>query len=463
MLFPSITFLFLFLPILCLMYFVSKKNWKNYILLVASIIFYTYGEFILFPVMLLIILINYLGTMFFEDFPKYKRCILWCAVVANLSILTYFKYFDFIIENINALFSCNFTATNIVMPIGVSFYTFQAMSYLIDVYCGTVKLQRNFFKLSLYICLFPQLIAGPIVRYAEIEKQIDSRDEDFDTIVYGVKRFIIGLAKKVLIANMLGKTADKAFGLECGELSIYASWIGAISYSFQLFYDFSGYSDMAIGLGAIFGFKFPENFNYPYISKSITEFWKRWHMTLGNWFKDYLYIPIGGNKLSVNRTCLNLFVVFLATGIWHGASWNFVIWGLIHGMCVIIERYTNFHKKNGPFITVFQHIYTLFIVVIGWVIFRSDNLVHAANYLKCMFGFNQNISHYTIFYFIDVIETVALIAAIICSMPTFRNIFDRQNNVYIHTAVNAGLVVIFILSLAAVAASTYNPFIYFRF
>lgn len=463
MLFPSTTFLFLFLPILSLTYFVSKKNWKNYILLVASIIFYSYGEFLFLPIMLLVIIINYLVTMMFEDCQKYKSYILYSAVFSNLFILTYFKYFDFIIANINALFSCNFSAHNIVMPIGISFYTFQAMSYLIDVYRCKVNAQKNLLKLALYICLFPQLIAGPIVRYADIEKQIDCRDEDFDTIVYGIKRFIIGLAKKVLIANILGKTADKAFGLECEELSMCASWIGAIAYSFQLFYDFSGYSDMAIGLGAIFGFKFPENFNYPYIAKSVTDFWKRWHMTLGSWFKDYLYIPLGGNRLSINRTYVNLFIVFLATGIWHGASWNFVIWGLLHGICVIIERYTNCHKKIGKWTSVFQHIYTILIVIVGWVIFRADNILHAVNYLKCMFGFNQNISHYTIFYFIDVIETVALMVAIICSMPTFRKILDRQNNTYIYAAVNVCLVLIFILSLSAVAASTYNPFIYFRF
>ena len=350
------------------------------------------------------------------------------------------------------------------MPIGISFYTFQAMSYLVDVYRGVVKVQRNIAKIALYICLFPQLIAGPIVQYADVADQIDDRKESFDKITYGVKRFIIGLSKKVLIANTLGAVADKIFNSPVTSFSPAVAWTGAIAYSFQLLYDFSGYSDMAIGLGSVFGFKFLENFNYPYISKSITEFWHRWHISLSLWFKNYLYIPLGGNRKGPVRTYFNLFIVFLATGIWHGASWNFVIWGLWHGLFNIVEKLTGWHRVENKKVAPLQHIYMLFIVILGWVVFRSDNLYYAIDYIKNMFGVLQGVQEaYKFSYYIDNIEIIALIAAILCAMPIFRNCLLLPRNKFVHIGLNLWMLILFLLSASSIAASTYNPFIYFRF
>lgn len=463
MLFSSMTFIFLFLPIVGLLYLLAKKNkFKNYVLLFTSILFYAWGEPKYLSIMILTIIINYLGAVGLDKFPKHKKLILTSTILTDLSFLVYFKYFNFIMENINTLFTSDFNAIDVVMPIGISFYTFQAISYLVDVYRGDVKVQKDILKLALYICLFPQLIAGPIVQYADVDTQIDEREENFDKVVYGVKRFIFGLAKKVLIANTLGAVADKVFA-DIYNVQTSVAWIGAIAYSFQLFYDFSGYSDMAIGLGSIFGFKFLENFNYPYISKSITEFWRRWHISLSSWFKNYLYIPLGGNRKGVKRTYFNLFIVFLATGIWHGASWNFIVWGLWHGMFNIIEKLTNWHKKEGKKIAVIQHIYTLFVVLIGWVMFRADNLILAKEYIKNMFGLLHNKSSFKVSYFIDNIEKIAFIAAILCAMPIFKNFAKIQKNKWIHLAINIWIIILFILSVSSIGTSTYNPFIYFRF
>ena len=464
MLFSSMTFIFLFLPIVCSIYFLVKDKFKNYILLFASILFYAWGEPKYLSIMLLTITINYLGAVWLNKFQKYKKPIVITTILANLGFLIYFKYFNFIMENINTLFTSDFNAIDIIMPIGISFYTFQAMSYLIDVYRGEVKVQKDILKLALYICLFPQLIAGPIVQYSDVDTQIDTREENFNKVIYGIKRFIIGLAKKVLIANTLGNLADKVFSQQVSEFTPTIAWIGAIAYSFQLFYDFSGYSDMAIGLGSIFGFKFLENFNYPYISKSITEFWRRWHISLSSWFKNYLYIPLGGNRKGTKRTYFNIFIVFLATGIWHGASWNFVVWGLWHGMFNIIEKFTGWHKKEGGKVAFIQHIYTLLIVIVGWVMFRADNLSIAIAYLKNMFGINSTKeSLYRFSYYIDYNEILAFIIATLCAMPIFKNFALPKKNKYIHIALNTWIMILFILSASSIAASTYNPFIYFRF
>ena len=352
------------------------------------------------------------------------------------------------------------------MPIGISFYTFQALSYVIDVYRQETKVQRDIYKLALYICLFPQLIAGPIVKYHDIDEQINNRHITFDKVAYGVKRFIIGLSKKMLIANTLGAVADKIFEQPVEQFDTLTAWIGAIAYSLQLFYDFSGYSDMAIGLGSIFGFKFLENFNYPYISKSITEFWRRWHISLSTWFKEYLYIPLGGNRVSKAHNYVNLFIVFLATGLWHGAAWNFIFWGLWHGMFIILEKATGWHKKEGGWmITLVQHTYCIAAFVVGWVMFRADNMVYAWDYIKNMFGL---ISEYKIVYklgyYVDNIEIITFVAAIICAMPVFGNILNiKYERKLLRAGVNLWLVILFILSSAVIAASTYNPFIYFRF
>ncbi len=318
----------------------------------------------------------------------------------------------------------------------------------------------------MFICLFPQLVAGPIIKYHDVEDQIDNREVNFEKVVLGVKRFIIGLSKKVLIANTLGAVADKIFVQPADSFSPLIAWLGALCYSFQLFFDFSGYSDMAIGLGLIFGFNFLENFNYPYISKSITEFWRRWHISLSTWFKQYVYIPLGGNRNGKNRTYINLFIVFLLTGIWHGASWNFVFWGLWNGFFIIIEKMTGWHKEtDNKFINILKHLYTIFIFVLGWVMFRSDNMTYAWTYLKNMFGcidIKVPAISYALPYYIDTFEVIALIAAVLCSVPLFNKMLQIENK-FGRAIINLWLLILFVISSASIAASTYNPFIYFRF
>ena len=466
MLFSSMTFVYMFLPIVCLIYLCSKKQLHNGILLAASILFYAWGEPRYLAIMLLTIIVNYLGAIAIEKWSKYKKLSLILTIIVNLAFLAYFKYFNFLLDNINHIFSSDIKFVEVILPLGISFYTFQAMSYLIDVYRGECKAQKDFYKLALYICLFPQLIAGPIVKYHDIAEQIDSREVNFDKVQYGVKRFIIGLSKKMLIANTMGAIADKIFIQAPDTFTPLVAWLGAIAYSFQLFFDFSGYSDMAIGLGTIFGFKFMENFNYPYISKSITEFWRRWHISLSTWFKEYLYIPLGGSRCSLKRTCFNLGVVFFLTGLWHGASWTFIIWGIWNGFFIILEKITGWHKDvQGFWINFLKHIYAIFVFVLGWVLFRSDDLGYAFTYIKNMFGLAtvHDIS-YALPYYIDTYEVIMFIAAIICSIPIFKNILNiNKENKLLYGAVNIWLLLLFLLSSATIAASTYNPFIYFRF
>lgn len=465
MLFSSMSFVFLFMPLVCLAYLLLKKEVRNYFLLSASILFYGWGEPRYLAIMILTILINYCGAIGLSRHQKYKKIWLAVTIILDLSFLIYFKYFNFVLDNVNALFSMDMKFIDVIMPIGISFYTFQAMSYLMDVYRGEVKVQRDIYKLALYITLFPQLVAGPIVKYHDVDAQIDDRSVTFDKVSLGVKRFVIGLAKKMLLANTLGAVADRIFALAPDQFETEIAWLGAICYSLQLFYDFSGYSDMAIGLGLIFGFKFPENFNYPYISKSITEFWRRWHISLSTWFKEYLYIPLGGNRKSVFRTYVNLFIVFLATGLWHGANWVFIVWGLWHGLFIIIEKATGWYKEEkGLFINTLKHIYAILVFVIGWVIFRSETFSYAINFLKNMFGALQGKSEYEYLYYINRIEMAALVIGLICSVPVFKNILClRYEHKIARSLVNIWLGVMFIVSSAAVAAATYNPFIYFRF
>lgn len=466
MLFSSMTFIYVFMPIVCISYLLIKQELKNYLLLIASIIFYAWGEPRYLAIMIITILVNYYGAILLSKYRSKAKLILAATIVVDLAFLIYFKYFNFIIDNANALFAMDVKFIDVIMPIGISFYTFQAMSYLIDVYRKDCPVQKDIYKLALYITLFPQLVAGPIVKYHDVAEQIDKRSVTFDKVALGVKRFIIGLSKKMLIANTLGAVADKIFAQPVEQFDAWTAWLGAICYSLQLFYDFSGYSDMAIGLGLIFGFRFMENFNYPYISKSITEFWRRWHISLSTWFKEYLYIPLGGNRVSRNRMYFNLFVVFLATGIWHGAEWTFVIWGLWHGFFIILEKATGWHKdKKGWKLNLAQHIYTIFAFVIGWVIFRAPNLSYAGDYIQNMFGLiSEHKINYEYAYYIDNIEIMAIVVGIICSMPIFNKILDIE---YKHkvwrSLVNIWLIILFILSSATVAASTYNPFIYFRF
>ena len=466
MLFSSVSFLFMFLPLVCAAYFLVRRELKNDVLLAASILFYAWGEPRYLAVMLTTILINYAGAMLIDRHRSRGKLILALSVVADLSFLFYFKYFNFVLTNVNSLFHAGFEPLNVVMPIGISFYTFQAMSYLVDVYRGETPVQKSVYKLALYVSLFPQLIAGPIVKYRDVADQIDGREESFDKVAYGAKRFTVGLAKKMLIANTLGAVADKIFEQPINQFSVSTAWIGAFAYAFQLYYDFSGYSDMAIGLGSIFGFKFLENFNYPYISKSITEFWRRWHISLSTWFKEYLYIPLGGNRVSKRRNLFNLFVVFLATGVWHGAAWTFVVWGLWHGLFIIIEKATGFAKKEGGrAFTALKHVYTIAVFLFGWILFRADTVRYASQYVRRMFGvFRQSDVAFDLSYYIDRIEILAFIAAFVCAMPVFKNMLTvSPERKVLYALVNVWMILLFVLSAAFVAASTYNPFIYFRF
>ena len=469
MLFSTMTFVYMFLPIVLLLYLVTKKELHNPILLIASIVFYAWGEPKYLAIMLLTILINYFGAIAIDKFQERKKPLLIATIIGNLAFLVYFKYFNFLIDNCNNLFHANFEPLNIIMPIGISFYTFQALSYVIDVYRGECNVQKDIYKLALYICLFPQLIAGPIVKYHDIAEQIDSREVNFEKVSYGVKRFIIGLSKKMLIANTMGAIADKIFIQDPHTFSHLTAWLGAIAYSFQLYFDFSGYSDMAIGLGAIFGFKFLENFNYPYISKSITEFWRRWHISLSTWFKQYVYISLGGNRVGKLKTLRNLGIVFLLTGIWHGAAWNFVIWGIWHGIFIILEKSLNIkgfeEKYNQWWVKSAQHLYCILIFVIGWVMFRADSMKYAWDYLMNMFGLlhiRPNEFSYTLAYYIDTIEIVTFIAAILCAVPLSTKILEIENKVA-KAFINLWLIILFFLSTITIASSTYNPFIYFRF
>lgn len=472
MLFSSMTFVGLFLPILCAVYLLSKKEYHNAILLIASLIFYAWGEPKYLAIMLLSIVVNYLGAILVNKTSGgWKKFSLIFTVALNLGSLIYFKYVDFIIENINTLFHGNIDLIKLALPLGISFYTFQALSYVVDVYRGDCKVQKNIYKLALFICLFPQLIAGPILKYHDVAEQIESREVNFQKVDEGVKRFIIGLSKKMLIANTMGLIADKVFSQAPDAFSPLVAWIGAITYSFQLFFDFSGYSDMAIGLGLIFGFKFMENFNYPYISKSITEFWRRWHISLSTWFKEYVYIPLGGNRHGKLKQLRNLGIVFLLTGIWHGASWNFVIWGLWHGFFIILEKITGIsNETSNKFVNFIKHIYCILAFVIGWVMFRAEDMTYAWKYIRNMFGLIPvHDVQYAVGYYGSRYELFIAIIALICVLPVFSK--SREWLQYDGTfkkkaanvIVNIWLIILFILSVASIAASTYNPFIYFRF
>lgn len=467
MLFSTMTFVFVFLPIVLLLYLVAKKELHNPILLIASIIFYAWGEPKYLAIMLLTIFINWIGAIAVDKYKNHKKIVLTLTIIANLSFLIYFKYFNFLIDNCNSIFHANIDPLNIIMPIGISFYTFQALSYVVDVYREDCKVQKDIYKLALYICLFPQLIAGPIVKYHDIDEQIDSREVNFEKVNLGVKRFIIGLSKKMLIANTMGAIADKIFIQNPDTFSPVVAWLGSIAYSFQLYFDFSGYSDMAIGLGLIFGFRFLENFNYPYISKSITEFWRRWHISLSTWFKEYVYIPLGGNRKGKLKTLRNLGIVFLLTGIWHGAAWNFVFWGIWHGLFIIIEKIINIkefeQKYTQKWVRTLQHIYCILAFVLGWVMFRSESMGYALTYIRNMFGLIKvHDIQYAMPYYIDNFEIIIFVCAIVCSMPVFSRILEVKNKIG-KAFINIWLIILFMLSVATIASSTYNPFIYFRF
>lgn len=463
MLFSSLTFLFCFFPLVVLIYFMLRPALQNYFLLLASLFFYAWGEPKYLLIMLSVIAINYFAGISINYYAQHKKFILALSILLNLAILGFFKYTDFLIENINLIFKSNFPLLHIALPIGISFYIFQSMSYTIDVFKGTVQAQKNVFKFALYVSLFPQLIAGPIVKYRDIANEIDNRNIALQDVVDGLKRFIVGLSKKVILANTMGELADNIYAAGTNNITADIAWLGAIAYSLQIFFDFSGYSDMAIGIGRIFGFKFLENFNYPYIADSITDFWRRWHISLSSWFREYLYIPLGGNRVSPFRRNLNLFIVFFATGLWHGASWNFIIWGLWHGFFLIIEKY---FLKNSSNKTIFQkiisHSYVILVFVIGWVFFRADNLTIALNYLKVMFGLTAPaIIPFTLEYYLTqkiiIIGTIALLLCYDWKSPNFTK---AQ---WLEPLKMGYSVILLLISITFIAAAGYNPFIYFRF
>lgn len=471
MAFSSTVFLFVFLPALLLIYYcklVKNNKTRNIILLIASLLFYAYGEPIYILVMLVSILINYTMGLLInkcKEENKNAKIVLIIGIIFNIGILIIFKYLNFILENLTLLTNKDLTIESITLPLGISFYTFSILSYLIDVYKGEIKTNEGLLNIALYITFFPKILQGPIIKYSQMQEEINNRKYVQKDFTEGVIRFIIGLAKKVIIANYIALIADNCFMV--GSMSTATAWLGAISYTLQIYFDFSGYSDMAIGIGKMFGFNLPENFDYPYSAGSITEFWRKWHITLGLWFRNYVYIPLGGSRVKKPRLIFNLLVVWLLTGIWHGANWNFVIWGLIYFVLLAIEKLTNLHK-NKKFTKTIGHIYTLFFVIIGWVFFRSDSIESAIKYLTEMFTIGKKgIIDVT---FIEYLKQAwfVLTVGIIASFPVtkaIQKIIEKKkiNKTIINIVKSVGLCAIFILSLSMCISSTYSPFIYFNF
>jgi alginate O-acetyltransferase complex protein AlgI len=483
MVFSSSIFLFVFLPIALLLYYVSPKHLKNTTLLSLSILFYAWGEVFYLGVMILSIVSNYFFGILIHNSQKETHCnnlskiYLAVGVGVNIALLVSFKYANFIADNINMILSLlgasSVNLEPVHLPLGISFFTFQAISYVVDVYRKEVLYQKNIFDLALYISLFPQLIAGPIVRYHDVWQQISNRSHSLDLFASGVQRFIFGLSKKMLIANPLGEVADNIFVLTGNDLTMPLAWVGILAYTLQIFFDFSGYSDMAIGLGRMFGFRFNENFNYPYISISLREFWRRWHISLSTWFRDYVYISLGGNRVSTFRVYFNLLIVFVLTGFWHGASWNFLTWGLFHGVFLAIEHagFSNVLKKIYKPI---QHLYLLSVVIIGWVFFRTDTLPLATAYLHAMFDIsNFRTTYYQIAQVLSYEAVYVFVIGVIIAMPVYPfirkiiiNVVQQDLTkiaVFIYMPRLTILSSLLLLSFLKVASSSYNPFIYFRF
>lgn len=467
MLFSSVSFLYYFLPITLILYFVSKDKYKNIILLLASLFFYFYGEPKYTVLMLISAFSAYIHGILIEKFREkgYSKLFLVSGLVVSLGILIVFKYMDFIIKNINYISNSNIKLLRLVLPIGISFYTFQGLSYIVDVYKKDAKVCRSFVDFATYVCLFPQLIAGPIVRYTTIEDELKNRTHSFDKFAYGVNRFVVGLAKKVILANNLGMLVD--IMTKSNEKSVLSYWMVAIFFSLQIYYDFSGYSDMAIGLGRMFGFDFLENFNYPFISKSIKEFWRRWHISLSTFFRDYVYIPLGGNRVSRGRWIFNLLIVWSLTGLWHGDSWNFILWGLYFALLLIIE---NLFLQNilSKLPALIQHIYAKFFIIISFVIFNNENIKDLWSSLYNMFNF-RGLDLYNDFstYYLKS-YTVLLIVSVIGATPILKNIIQKVNkNVTgqkVISTINPILnIVLLVVVTAYLIDGSFNPFLYFRF
>lgn len=462
MVFTSINFLYYFLPTVLILYFIVPKKYKNLLLLISSLLFYFYGEPKYIILMIIEIVLAYFEARLIEKY-KSKEIFIF-SIFIHVLLLCIFKYTNFLITNINGIFNTNISLLNIVLPIGISFYTFQIISYLVDVYKEKVKAQKNFISLATYVSLFPQLIAGPIVRYETINDELDNRKQTFNDFSSGISRFIIGLSKKVLIANILGELCN--IFILSNEKTVLFYWIYGISYSLQIYFDFSAYSDMAIGLGRMFGFHFMENFDYPYISKSITEFWRRWHISLSSWFKDYVYIPLGGSREGTFKLIRNILIVWLLTGLWHGSEWTFVIWGMFIGILLVIEKLLlNKYIEKLP--SIVRRIYTLFIIMISFIIFSGSNINESFNNIVGLFNFsNPFINKFTIHYLKDY--GLVLIIAIFLSTPILKNtIIKLKENKKINNIINILDIIVLVILLVIVTSylidSSYNPFLYFRF
>lgn len=466
MVFSSTIFLCVYLPLVLLGYYICPKKGRNLFLLIVSLVFYAWGEPKYVFLMIFSILVNYIfGRLMDKNRGRQKRMklLLVLSVVIDLGLLSVFKYTDFVITNINAIFGSSFDLLNIALPIGISFYTFQAMSYTIDVYRDDVRVQKNLIDFGMYITMFPQLIAGPIVRYADVQDQLAERSVTTADFSEGVMRFVVGLGKKVLLANQMGAVWSEIYALG-GDVSALMAWTGAIAYTFQIYFDFSGYSDMAIGLGRMFGFKFPENFRYPYQSVSITDFWRRWHITLSTWFKEYLYIPLGGNRRGLARQALNLLIVWSLTGFWHGAGWNFVLWGLYYFVILFIEKLFLL-KALDKLPKFFRHVYALLLIIIGWVIFASDDVSVLLPYLGSMFGANGAIGGMDVYTLLT--KAVLLIICCIASTELPKKLFlsaaGAMNEKAAFTLKSVLTIALLAMSMILLIGDSYNPFLYFRF
>ncbi|MBR5314007.1 MAG: MBOAT family protein [Clostridia bacterium] len=466
MLFSSIPFLYYFLPCVLVLYFLVPRCLKNAVLVLSSLVFYGWGEPIYVVLMVVSITVGYISGLLIEKYRGnvISKIAMWTGVGISLAFLAYYKYANFFIENFNAVTGLSLSLLKIALPIGISFYTFQIVSYMVDVYRGTTTAQRNYINLAAYISMFPQLIAGPIVRYVDIEIQLRERKHTFDKISLGIRRFVLGLGKKILIANALGELCD--IYKSTSEVSILFAWMYGIAFSLHIYFDFSGYSDMAIGLGHILGFDFLENFNYPYISSSVTEFWRRWHMSLGSWFRDYVYIPMGGNRVKKARWFFNIFIVWLATGFWHGAAWNFIVWGLMFAVLLVIEKlgFMEFLKKHK----IISHVYVLFVVMISFIIFNADSMAQSFTHIGALFGAGNIplVSAEALYYLRSY--AIVFILAFIGATPLMKNALVKLNTTKI-----GGKVLVFaepiclagmlIVMTAFLVDGSFNPFLYFRF
>ena len=457
MVFSSIPFIFFFLPICLIFYYIAPFKAKNYILLLFSLVFYAWGEPIYIFLMIFSCLINYLYGILAHK-VKHKKAFFILCIIINIAILGFFKYGNLLISSINAIFKLNIELLNIGLPIGISFFTFQTMSYSIDIYKNKYPAERNFFYFATYVSMFPQLIAGPIVRFSDISKELYCREINFDKFSEGTMRFLKGLFKKVLLANNIGILWTIVSSNESN--AILTAWLGLMAFTLQIYYDFSGYSDMAIGMGKMLGFNYLENFDYPYISKSITEFWRRWHISLSSWFRDYIYIPLGGNRNGIKKQIRNIFIVWALTGFWHGASYNFLLWGIYYGVILIIEKFV-IKKYLDKLPSILKHIYTIVLVMIGWLIFNSDSISFFLHYLNNLFNFKMYAfaNRETLFYMLNY--GIMLIIGIIFSAPIAKKV--NSDNKIINCIMIVVYIILFIISTAYLISDSYNPFLYFRF